>query len=100
MDGLDGKELSKVDDYRFGAMMHEQIWQGVTMHGRLLALGRPDLADSHVLVTARQLSQSPGFRRQWDLNSEGLAAWGYDEFVEAVNKALPDKGSAIRIVEP
>jgi hypothetical protein len=85
LDGLNGKELGEVDEYRFGAMMHEEIWQGVTMHGRMLTLGRIELADAEVLSMANQIESTAGYRKHWRMHRKGLTIWGYGDFVQAVD---------------
>jgi hypothetical protein len=87
LDGLNGEELGEVDDFRFGSMMHETIWQGASMYGRMLTLGRSDLARSYEQITAIQTSQYPGFKKHWDLNRENLTLWGFDDLVQAVEIA-------------
>ena len=91
--GLSGKELGEIDEFRFGSMMHESIWQSATMHGRMLTLGRIDLAGSYVKSFANQLNDSPGFREQWDLNRENLILWGFGDLVQAVKDARPTEES-------
>ena len=93
LDGLSGKELSEVDEFRFGSMMHEDIWQSVTMHGRMLALGRSELGDAHVQTTALHINRNPGYRKYWDLNRGGLTTWGYGDLVQAVEVAVRAKSA-------
>jgi len=87
LDGLSGKQLSEIDEFRFGSMMHEEIWQSATMYGRLLTLGRSDLARTEEQITANQINQYPGHLRYWDLNRQDLTSWGFGDLVQAVDAA-------------
>lgn len=94
LDGLRGKELSEIDEFRFSSMMHESIWQGATMYGRLLALGRSDLAASEERVTATQINENPGYKKYWDRNRHDLTLWGLGELVRAVDAAREEKSES------
>ena len=92
LDGLGGKQLSDVDEYRFGAMMHEAIWQSVSMRGRMLSLGRSDLANAQEQMMALHISGTAGYSKYWKLNRKDLSIWGYGDFVQAVD-ALVEQGT-------
>ena len=84
LEGLSGKDLSELDEFRFGSMLHEAIWQSATMYGRMKTLGRPDLASSIEQSLVRQTSDYPGYGKHWDLNQQNLTLWGFGELVQAV----------------
>jgi hypothetical protein len=87
LDGLSGKRLSEIDEFRFGSMAHESIWQSATMHGRILALGRADLSSSFVQSVTSQIRGSPGYAEHWDLNRPNLIGWGFGDLVQSVEVA-------------
>ena len=91
LDGMSGEELSEVDEFRFGSMMHEDIWQAATMHGRMLALGKPDLAGAYCQMFSIHINENPGYRKYWNLNRQDLTVWGLEDFVQAVDIAVSNR---------
>ena len=85
LDGISGKDLSEVDQFRFRAMCHESIWQEATMHDRMLILGRPELARAQEEAFASKIRSQPGFKTCWERNLIGLRQWGYEDLIQAVN---------------
>jgi len=87
LNGLNGKKLSEIDEFRFGSMMHEAIWQSAAMYGRMLALGRANLSGTFEQSVTSQISDYPGYAEHWDLNRQNLIRWGLEDLVQSVEVA-------------
>jgi hypothetical protein len=85
LDGLEGRELSAVEQFRFTEMCSASIWTGATTHGRNVALGRHDLTEGRAILWRKHINSQPGWKKCWEKNVDALRLWGYGDLVDAVS---------------
>ena len=85
MDGLAGKDLDPVDQFRFDSMCADTTWSNALLYERSVALGRTLWAARIIESTKESIERNPGFKACWEWRGERLKGWGYDDFVNKVN---------------
>ena len=86
LDGVDGKELTPVQDVRYMLMCISTLWADASMYERSVALNRAD-------TTARTISRDlherigemPGYKSCWEATKEAIRDYGFGDFVNAVD---------------
>jgi len=85
MDGVDGKELTDVQDMRFLLTCISALWAAAATFERSIALGRDDTSAITVASDLRSnIDESPGYKRCWDATEQAIADYGFGDFVDAV----------------
>lgn len=83
--GGNGEQLSDVDGLRFWYLCLEVHWSAVLMYDRAMQLERRDYADATVSYIHSTLRRE-GMKSCWERAKGIYESWGYDEFVEAVDR--------------
>jgi hypothetical protein len=87
MDGLDGKELTEVQDMRFLFTCISALWADASTFERSIALGRNDTTAVTIANDLRRnIEELPGYKRCWDATEQAIVDYGFGEFVDAVKK--------------
>jgi len=89
LDGVAGKDLSEVDEYRFEQMCGILIWNSATIYRRMSALDQVDFVEAEERMTRTQIDTSPGMQKCWEANTYALRLWGFDDLVDGVATAEP-----------
>jgi hypothetical protein len=85
MDGMDGKELTDVQDMRFLLTCISALWADASTFERSVALGRIDTTAITVASDLRSnIDELPGYKRCWDATEQAIVDYGFGDFVDAV----------------
>jgi len=86
MDGLDGKEMTDVQDMRFLLTCISALWADASTFERSSALGRSDTTAITLASDVRgNIDESPGYERCWNSTEQAIVNYGFEDFVDAVN---------------
>jgi len=89
IDGLDGKELTEIQDMRFLFTCISALWADASTFERSVALGRTDTsAETITKEVRRNISEMPGYKRCWDATEQAIVDYGFGDFVDAVKNPM------------
>ncbi len=85
LDGISGKELDDVSRMRFSMICNDLFWAAALMHERSVVLDRTEYEEATV-QWMRETIQQPGIGTCWEEMKGVFSLWGYDDFVEVVDR--------------
>ena len=88
LDGLDGKELTDVDEMRFLFTCISALWADASAYERSIVLGRDDQsANTIAMDTRNNIDSMVGYKTCWELTEQAISDYGFGDYVDAVNSA-------------
>jgi hypothetical protein len=85
LDGLEGKELTATNQYRFNQLCDMNIWNAAVLYERYRVLNDKQRMQALIDVTREQMEASAAFKSCRERNIDRLHSWGMGQFVDAVN---------------